>query len=80
MVVKMAQISNIEQLKAEFGFEVFPCGSQRLSHEIRTKLNLLPIKCYENSKGKVINVYIMTKQLSEFLVEWSAKKPKVVKK
>lgn len=70
------QISNLKQLLDGKRFEVFNCGSQRLSHCIRTQLNMAPIQVYKHNKtGKIINVFIMTKELSKFLENWSSNKP-----
>ena len=69
-------ITNADELIKDKKVEIFNCGSQRLSHEIRTKLGILPIKVYEHRKSnRIINVFIMTKELSEFLTEWSKNKP-----
>lgn len=70
------QITNTNELKKNNKIELFNCGSQRLSHEINTKLGISPIKVYEHRKSnRIINVFIMTKELSEFLKEWSRNKP-----
>lgn len=73
-------ISNIDELKAENKVKTYSCGSQRLSHEIRTKLNIVPIQIYRHRKTKkLVNVFIMSKELSAFLTEWSANKPRRIK-
>lgn len=69
-------ISNTKQLKADDKIKIFSCGSQRLSHEIRTQLGMIPVKTYTHKKTKkIINEYIMTEALSEFLKTWSKNKP-----
>lgn len=65
-------VTNIAELT---GIKFYKCFSQRLSHNIQTKLNILPIEVYTHKNGKIVNVYIMTKELSDFLVEWSNNKP-----
>lgn len=67
----MAQITNITNLDVK----TYSCGSQRLSHNIKTNLNMQPINVYENKAGKLINVFILTPKLSEFLGEWTKNKP-----
>lgn len=71
----MAKITNINELD---NIKKYFCGSQRLSHNIRTKLGILPIDVYTNKNNKVINVYIMTPQLSQFLNDWTKNNPKKV--
>jgi hypothetical protein len=69
----MAQITNIQDLK----ISTYKCGSQRLSHAIKTKLNLMPVNIYEDPyTKKIINVFIMNPILSAFLIKWSEESPK----
>lgn len=66
------KINNIEETQVA----VYSCGSQRLSHEIRTQLGMIPINVYKHKKsGKIINVYVMTNELSQFLRKWSENNP-----
>lgn len=70
------KITNLEQLKQEKKVKTYSCGSQKLSHEIRTKLDMVPIDIYKHrTTGKLINVFIMTDELSDFLKQWTANKP-----
>lgn len=69
----MAIITNYKELK---GVHFFKCFSQRLSHVIQNKLNVCPISIYTHPNGKIVNVFIMTPELSELLKEWTANKPK----
>nr|DAT76356.1 MAG TPA: hypothetical protein [Caudoviricetes sp.] len=70
-------ITNIEELEKKKKVKTYSCGSQRQSHEIRTKLGMVPIKVYQHSQtGKYINVFIMTDELSKFLTEWSNNNPR----
>lgn len=56
---------------------IYSCGSQRLSHEIRSQLNILPINTYTHRvTGKIINEFILTSELSEFLKKWTENRPK----
>lgn len=68
----MALINNVNDLK----IDTYKCGSRRLSHEIKTNLGILPINVYKTKDNKIINVFIMTPQLSKFLTEWSKNNPK----
>lgn len=69
-------ITNIEELKKNKDIQIYNCGSQRLSHAIKTKLGMAPITIYKHKNtGKIINVFVMTNELSEFLKEWSKNKP-----
>ena len=50
-------ITNIEELENEKKVKTYSCGSQRQSHEIRTRLGMVPIKVYKHEKtGRIINV------------------------
>lgn len=70
-------ITNIEELEEKKNIKTYSCGSQRLSHEIRTKLGIIPINIYKHRKnGRIINVFVMTNELSEFLKVWSKNNPK----
>lgn len=70
------KITNIKELQKNQSLEIYNCGSQKLSHEIRTKLNLVPVDIYKHKKtGKLINVYIMTDELSKFLIDWTNNRP-----
>lgn len=70
-------ISNIKQLEQDKKINTYSCGSQKLSHEIRTRLNLVPVSVYKHKKtGKLVNVFIMTEELSRFLTDWTNNKPK----
>lgn len=70
-------ISNIKELEKDKSIHTYSCGSQKLSHEIRTRLNIVPVNVYKHKKtGKLVNVFIMTDELSRFLTEWSKNKPK----
>ncbi|MFA7010592.1 MAG: hypothetical protein WC240_05165 [Bacilli bacterium] len=68
----MAQITNM----ADLNVKTYSCGSQRLAHNIKTVLNIQPVNVYENKAGKIINVFILTPKLSEFLTQWTQNKPK----
>lgn len=73
-------ITNIEELEEKKKIKTYSCGSQRLSHSIRTKLGIVPINVYKHNKsGKIINVFVMTNELSEFLKDWSNNNPKKIK-
>lgn len=70
------KITNLEQLEQENKVQTYSCGSQKLSHEIRTQLNMVPVNIYKHRKtGKLVNVFIMTKELSDFLTEWTKNRP-----
>lgn len=66
---------------AQINFEgenprLYRCGSQRLSHAIITRLGQVPIKTIKHPKnGKIITSFILTKELSQFLKEWTANNP-----
>lgn len=69
-------IANLKELEDKKDVKTYSCGSQRLSHAIRTQLNMVPVQTYEHKKtGKLINVYIMTKELSDFLTQWTKNRP-----
>lgn len=69
-------ITNVKELEQNKQIDTYSCGSQKLSHEIRTRLNLVPINVYKHKKtGKLVNVFIMTKELSEFLTNWTNNRP-----
>lgn len=70
------KILNTEEIKKANPKTIYSCGSERLSHEIRTKLNLLPIRVYQHKNGKIINEFIMCEKLSNFLKEWTNNNPK----
>lgn len=73
-------ITNIEKLEKTKKIKTYSCGSQRLSHEIRTKLGLVPVKVYKHeTTGKIINVFVMSKELAEFLTEWTQNNPRRTK-
>lgn len=67
------KIINIDELKENI--EVYHCGSQRLCHAIETQLGQIPINVYTHKNGKLINVFIMTNELSQFLTIWSRNNP-----
>lgn len=70
-------ITNVEELKKKKKIKVYNCGSQRLSHSIRTKLGMVPINVYKHEKtGRIINVFVMTDELSKFLTEWTKNNPR----
>lgn len=70
-------ITNINELEQDNKVRTYSCGSQRLSHAIITKLGMVPIDVYQHNKtGRYINVFIMTDELSKFLIEWSNNNPK----
>lgn len=74
------QINNIDELRDEGKLKTYSCGSQRLSHEIRTQLNVVPIQVYKHRKTKkLVNVFVLTQELSDFLTKWSANKPRRMK-
>lgn len=66
----MAIITNINEIKT---VQTYKCFSQRLSHCIQTELGVLPVNVYKHSNGKLVNVYIMTPELSDFLTKWTQK-------
>ena len=72
----MAIITNISQIAKTKSVKIFKCFSQRLSHEIQNRLGVCPVDVYTHENGKVVNVYIMTPELSALLTEWTANKPK----
>ena len=69
----MAIITNIEEIATA---KTYKCFSQRLSHCIQTELGILPVNVYKHSNGKLVNVYIMTEELSKFLEDWTKNKSK----
>lgn len=71
-------ISNIEELEKQDKVKTYSCGSQRLCHAIEFELGLRPINIYKTKNGKIINVFILSKRLSEFLEKWTKNKPKGV--
>lgn len=74
MVMKM-KINNVSELE-EKGTKFYSCGSQRLSHNIQTKLGMVPVNVYKHRRtGKLINVFVMTEELSEFLKQWTKNRP-----
>lgn len=74
-------ITNIEELQNTEAIKTYSCGSQKLSHEIRTKLNMLPINIYKHRRtGKLVNVFILTEELSTFLTEWTNNNPKKLRR
>lgn len=73
-------ITNIEELQDSKSVKTYSCGSQKLSHEIRTQLNMLPINIYKHRRtGKLVNVFVLTEELSKFLTEWTNNNPKKLK-
>ena len=69
-------ISNTDELKKQGKIQIFSCGSQRLSHKIRTELGMIPIRTYTHKKTKkIINEFIITKELSVLLEQWTKNKP-----
>lgn len=68
----MAKIENINSIDCQ----LYRCFSQRLSHEIQMTLGEMPVSKYRHKNGKIVNVFVMTKKLSEFLTQWTANKPK----
>lgn len=76
MVTNML-ITNLKDLENENKISTYSCGSQKLSHAIRTQLNMVPIQVYKHrANGKLVNVFIMTEELSRFLTEWTNNNPK----
>lgn len=71
-------ISNLEQLEKDGCVKTYSCGSQRLCHAIEFELGLRPINIYKNKSGKIINVFILSNKLSEFLEQWTKNKGKGV--
>ena len=70
------KITNLEELEKDKNIKLYNCGSQKLSHEIRTKLNMVPVNIYKHrTTGKLVNVFVMTNELSEFLKQWTLNKP-----
>ena len=69
----MAKITNARHIQ---GLKTFNCFSQRLSHAIQNKLGICPIDIFTHANGKIVNVYIITPELSEFLTEWTKNKPR----
>ena len=70
-------ITNTNELMEKEDIKTYSCGSQRLSHEIITKLHICPINVYTHkTTGKLINVFIMSKELSEFLTNWTKNNPR----
>lgn len=68
-------LTNIEEIEKN-GVKFFSCGSKKLSHNIQTKLSMVPVNVYKHrTTGKTINVFIMTDELSQFLKRWSENKP-----
>lgn len=67
----MAIITNISELTT---VKTYKCFSQRLSHCIQTELGVLPVNVYKHSNGKLVNVYILTPELSQFLTDWTQNK------
>lgn len=67
-------IDNIESLDVK----LYKCFSQRLSHAIQTELGIQPVKVYQHKNGRLVNLYIMTPQLSQFLKAWTANNPKSI--
>jgi len=73
-------ITNTNELIENKDIKTYSCGSQRLSHEIITKLHICPINVYTHkTTGRLINVFIMSKDLSEFLTKWTKNNPKYKK-
>ena len=68
----MARITNHNEI---VGLKTFKCFSQRLSHAIQNKLGVCPIDIFKHSNGKIVNVFILTPELSAFLAEWTKNKP-----
>lgn len=67
------KITNINEIGANI--KVYHCGSQRLCHAIQTRLGQISIDTYVHKNGKIINVFVMTDELSHFLTEWSKNNP-----
>lgn len=71
------QITNIQDLEKKKNVKTYCCGSKRLTHAIETNLQLFPINTYKHRMtGRVISVFVMSDRLSEFLKEWTQKRPK----
>lgn len=68
----MAIITNARKIE---GLKLFKCFSQRLSHSIQNRLGVCPIEIYKHPNGKIVNVFIITPELSAFLTEWTNNKP-----
>ena len=78
-MVMIMKITNTQELK-DNGTKFYSCGSQRLSHNIQTKLGMVPVNVYKHRKtGKLINVFVMTDELSRFLEEWTKNRPTIIK-
>lgn len=72
-------ITNIKELETKKRIKTYSCGSQRLSHAIRTELGMVPVNVYKHEKtGKIINVFVLTNELSAFLTKWTNNNPKKV--
>lgn len=67
------KIINIDEISKDI--ELYHCGSQRLCHAITTQLGQVSINTYTHKNGKIINVFVMTKELSDFLKKWSESNP-----
>ena len=67
-------ISNIEELDRDGCVKTYSCGSQRLCHAIEFELGLRPVNIYKTKNGKIINVFILSKKLSDFLEQWTKNK------
>lgn len=67
-------ISNISELEREGNVKTYSCGSQRLCHAIEFELGLRPVDIYKTKNGKIINVFILSKKLSDFLEQWTKNK------
>lgn len=40
------------------------------------ELGQMPVNKYKHKNGRVVNIFIVTPKLSEFLTKWSKNKPK----
>lgn len=67
-------ISNLDELERDGKVDTYCCGSQRLCHAIEFELGLRPVNIYKNKNGKIINVFILSQKLSDFLKEWTNNK------
>ena len=67
-----------EQLQDKEQF--YQCGSRKLCHWLMTSKQTFPVYSYVHTNGKTISVFVMNKELSKYLHEWSnAKNTKFVK-
>lgn len=68
----MAMIENVSEITCK----KYNCFSQRLSHSIQCELGQFPINKFQHKNGKIVNVFVLTPKLSEFLKKWSENNPR----